>query len=126
MSKLAWFVTLAIELLLLACSAPQGQNELPEAQLVGSWKSDTFMTQLGSASETLCLRPDHTVSIVTTTQAGDVATTGTYSYDGHVLTLRSAYGPASRAIVAKINLRELVLTPDSGDQRHYRRIKNTC
>jgi hypothetical protein len=126
MSRRAWLVTPVLGLVLLACTEPPGQHALPEAELVGSWKSDTFMTQLGSASEALCLRPDHTMKIVTTTEAGDVATAGTYSYDGHVLTLRSSRGTASRAIVSKIDSRALVLAPESGDQRHYKRMSSGC
>ena len=79
-------------------------------ELLGSWESETFASQLGSATESLCFKPNHIVLISTATQAGEIASQGRYSYDGRTLTLVSPAGAKSTAGVARLTSTTLILT----------------
>lgn len=113
--------TLAVFLFgfIIACGARSSSSDEP-TQIVGSWESAPFTTQLGSAVETFCFRRDNTVSVKNATQAGLLENHGTYEFNGSRLVLRWSTGSSA---AADVRLREdtLSLKSERGEWRHYKK-----
>ena len=112
-------------LLFLALSCA-GDRAASRERLLGMWRSDTYMSQLGKSVDTICFRDDGTVESLVETQAGRISTSGTYSLSRHSLTLNikdSPYGPA----IADVRVAGDVLTlVYAADRRTYRKVSPTC
>jgi len=98
------------------------------ARIIGQWKADPVLGQVGSGVDVLCFHADHTVDGKTETQAGALSTHGTFSSSGDQPTLKWASG-AEAGAVTKIEIARdgQTITLVSGNRRSlFRRTGASC
>jgi hypothetical protein len=123
-------VVAASLILLGACRrdhAPTSEANQPlSSRLVGEWKSDPFVGQLGESTETYCFGSDGSVSAHTETQAGAMNNRGTYQLAGDRVTVSWPDPGASAVMTVSWSGEHLVLTDDSQKSREYHRTSKRC
>jgi hypothetical protein len=97
-------------------------------QIIGLWKGDPYVTQLGSSVETFCFRADGSVQVSNATDAGILENHGVYRLKGtitRVIVFTWASGLSANAEFV-VDGDSLILKPIRGIARKYRRLKSDC
>lgn len=107
--------------------APKKKAEQPLAErIVGEWTSDSFETQVGSATQSFCFRADGTIAVRTERRGGPVSNSGKYRLDAERVTVQLDNPSSSVVLRASWSDERLVLTDPSGEARSYRRTSKEC
>jgi hypothetical protein len=114
---------LCLASVIFACTLPAKSETL-----IGSWSTDEQRGQLGVSRSLLCFHRDGQLDSILESQAGRIATTGSYSVlKENTLRINIPESPESpQTVVARIDGDRLILTTTDGESMIYRRINRSC
>ena len=97
---------------------------MPQA-LVGTWASDSYETQLGVSTLTICFSADGTFKSLAKTQAGTIKNHGSYTVSGSTVTFTTFEGDTSTATIGWKGA-DMTLTNEEQQTTRYRRTPESC
>ncbi len=123
------FPTVLVLLVTLGCSAPTTQEHdraspgTSKPELAGYWVSDPFTSQLGEATNALCLEKDGTFRMRFISQGPNLEATGKFRTEGKAVILDTTNGSSTTLYLEGT---ELVARNNRGDGYRLRRASATC
>jgi hypothetical protein len=108
-----------------ACAKLETRSDTPESAAVGFWESKPFMTQLGEAVYSLCLRNSGEFRLRIHAHGGDVKSEGRFHLEDGKIVLEPSPGKPG-ATVFELRKDELVRTDSNGETYHLLRSSETC
>lgn len=113
-SKRITAVALALAFVAMGCGKPDGSGGSLPRELVGYWKTEPWLSQLGIMVDYLCLEGDGSFAEVLHTIAGPFEDAGTYRVESGVLirngreTTRSEYRLEGGTLILAVEDSELI------------------
>ena len=105
---------------------PRPVSDAPAAQLIGTWKSDPYATQLGQTIDTLCFAPNGKVKANARTQAGVLEYDGAYTASANEITFTWSGTRARDVAKYRWQADHLILTNDRSKTIRYQRVPGSC